>query len=192
MPGSVWSAKKKKRRPKLAIENRKRYFFLLPFLLVIVFADQISKIWVLNNIAPGDKIRILGDFFRLSLTYNTGGAMGTSLGGNSFYLITSLFVLGIIFYLVIRSIKRTWPAAALMAIAGGAIGNIIDRVHMGRVIDFLDFDIPNVNILGLKLERWWTFNIADSAITLGVIALLMYIIFYQEKAEDKAPSPQNQ
>jgi len=121
----------------------------------------------------------------LSLTYNAGGAMGTTLGSGTFYLITSLIVLGIVFYLAYTNFNNRFISILLTGIAGGAIGNIIDRIRIGKVADFLDFDIPDINFLGLRLERWWTFNIADAAITVGVIMLLVYMLLHrgQEQAE---------
>ncbi len=111
--------------------------------------------------------------------------MGTTLGSGTFYLITSLIVLGIVFYLAYTNFNNRFISILLTGIAGGAIGNIIDRIRIGKVADFLDFDIPDINFLGLRLERWWTFNIADAAITVGVIMLLVYMLLHrgQEQAE---------
>ncbi len=116
----------------------------------------------------------------MSLTYNKGGAMGTSLGGSTFYLITSLIVLVIVLYLAYRNLNVRFISISLAAIAGGAIGNIADRIRVGQVIDFLDFNIPDIKILGFALERWWTFNLADAAITVGVITFIVYMLFHRK------------
>ncbi len=126
----------------------------------------------------GGSTQILGQFFQLKLVYNRGGALGTDLGGSWFYLITSLLILSFVVYFIIANKNVKLIAIPLAAIAGGAVGNIIDRIRLGKVVDFLDFDFFDFNIMGLHVERWWTFNLADSAITLGVIGLLIYIIFY--------------
>ena len=103
--------------------------------------------------------------------------MGTNLGGSLFYLISSLIILVVIFYFVMHNKEKLMITCPMGAIGGGAIGNIIDRIRLGNVVDFLDFDIPDINLFGYKIERWWTFNVADSAITVGVIFLLIYMIF---------------
>ncbi len=183
MPGSASNARNGKRRRKPAGEEMRRLIFLVSFLLAIIGADQITKVWVLNSILPGQIIPVLGQFFQLRLAYNEGGAMGTVLGPGIFYLITSCIVLVVVLYLLYANRNKTIAAYALAAVAAGAIGNIIDRIRIGWVVDFLDFDFFDINILGYKLERWWTFNIADSAITVGVIILLVYILFIPHPKE---------
>ncbi|SYZ72000.1 Lipoprotein signal peptidase [Candidatus Zixiibacteriota bacterium] len=155
----------------------RRLIFPVIFLLAVVAFDQISKIWVLNSLSPGQTKSVIGQFFQLRLAYNEGGAMGTVLGSGTFYLVTSCIVLIIVLYLLYNNRNRALLAFSLAAIAGGAIGNIIDRIRIGWVVDFLDFDFFDINILGYKLDRWWTFNVADSAITVGIIILLAYILF---------------
>jgi signal peptidase II len=83
----------------------------------------------------------------------------------------------------------SWPLAL---IAGGAVGNVIDRIRTGRVVDFLDFDFFDFQLFGNKIERWWTFNIADAAITVGIITLVFWILFSagsknETEAGDKEP-----
>jgi signal peptidase II len=56
------------------------------------------------------------------------------------------------------------------------VGNIIDRIRLGSVIDFIDVDLPDIGLFGYELQRWWTFNIADSAITCGIVVLLVRMI----------------
>lgn len=183
MPDFVLNAKKRKRRPKLAIRSKRWMIFLLLILSAVIFADQISKYWATEYLHPGEKTQILGDLFQLSLTYNMGGAMGTAFGSGTFYLATSLIVLGIVFYLTYTSLDKRLASLSLTGIAGGAIGNIIDRIRTGKVTDFLDFDIPDINLFGLRLERWWTFNFADAAITIGVIILLIYVLSHHRQEQ---------
>jgi signal peptidase II len=179
----VLSAREKKRRPRLAIETKRLLGPLLLILLVIILADQITKIWATDALKDNATAQIMGDFIQLRIVYNIGGAMGTALGNSVFYLISSILILVVVLYLAITNISNKFFSLPLVAIAGGAVGNIIDRIRIGKVIDFIDVDIPDINLFGFKLERWWTFNVADAAITVGMIFLLAYIIFgKREKA----------
>ena len=69
----------------------------------------------------------------------------------------------------------------LALIAGGAIGNIIDRLRFGKVVDFLDFDFFDINLFGYQIDRWWTFNIADAVISCSIIFLLIRLIFFHHE-----------
>jgi signal peptidase II len=158
------------------------------FIIIIVIAaiDQLSKTWAINNLADGQVWQVLGSFFQLKLLYNQGGVMGSSLGGSTFYLISSLCVLAFVLYFL-YTYRRIWMVATPMAIiAGGAIGNIVDRLQHGQVVDFLDFDFFNINIGTFSIDRWWTFNIADAAISVGVVWLIIYMLFLNNPPRHQA------
>jgi signal peptidase II len=157
-------------------------------LIAVLALDQITKVCVIRYLVNGETIQVIGQFFQLKLIYNTGGALGTELGSSAFYLVSSFLILGFVIYFIMayRQIKpMSYPLAA---IAGGAIGNIIDRLRLGKVVDFLDVDFFDISILGFDIERWWVFNVADSAITVGIIILLIYIIFFSKKHMAKLKS----
>jgi len=158
---------------------------ILPFLVFVAVAgfDQLSKLWMIGYLDNRGTTQVLGQFFQLKLVFNRGGALGTDLGGGWFYMITSILILGFVIYFIIANQNVKLITIPLGAIAGGAVGNIIDRIRLGKVVDFLDFDFFDFDIMGLHVERWWTFNLADSAITLGVIGLLIYIIFLSKSSE---------
>lgn len=133
----------------------------------------------------------MGDFFRITYILNPGGAFGTRLGGSSFYLIVSL--LAIVFTVIFFA--KTHPRqflirTGLALVLGGALGNVVDRFRFGQVIDFLDFDFPNLTIpplnlglfqlTGYSLERWPIFNLADSAITVGAILIVIHVLRHKE------------
>lgn len=183
MPDCVLTARSRKRRPRQAgVHNRP---LILPFLVFVAVAgfDQLSKLWMIGYLDNRGTTQVLGQFFQLKLVFNRGGALGTDLGGGWFYLITSILILGFVIYFIIANQNVKLITIPLGAIAGGAVGNIIDRIRLGKVVDFLDFDFFDFDIMGLHVERWWTFNLADSAITLGVIGLLIYIIFLSKSSE---------
>lgn len=167
---------------------------ILPFLILtaVAVADQISKIWAVKYLENGITTQVIGQFFQLKLVYNSGGALGTDLGSNLFYLISSLLIIGFVIYFTISNRNIKMIALPLAAIAGGAVGNILDRLRLGKVVDFLDFDFFNINILGLHVERWWTFNLADAAITIGVAGLLVYILFYPKPSSDTSELADNE
>ena len=121
-------------------------------------------------------ISVLNDFFTLTLVYNEGGAMGTSFGSSTYYLVISLLVLPVLLYYIYRHRAELDLAVPLAFISGGAIGNLIDRIRLGRVIDFLDIDFLINRLWGD--DRWWTFNIADACISVAIVYLVIRLFFF--------------
>lgn len=158
-------------------------------LVAVVIADQATKIWAASYLAEKPSVEVLGKFFMLTLVFNEGGALGTSFGPSTYYLLSSTLVLLFLLYYTYANRRLPMISIPLAFIAGGAIGNIIDRIRLGRVIDFLDVDFFDVNIFGYQLNRWWTFNVADSAISCSLVFLLVYVIFFHGK---KMPGPKPQ
>ncbi len=141
--------------------------FAYALALVAIVADQASKTWVLHGVrlVEGAPVTVL-PIFRLSLVWNRGFSFGllseTSLARWGLFV----FSVGVAIALAVwaRRAVRWLPAVALGLIIGGAIGNAVDRVRLGAVVDFLDF-----TLMGFP----WVFNVADSAITVGVVLLLL-------------------
>ncbi|MCK4271111.1 signal peptidase II [bacterium] len=144
--------------------------------VLTIIADQGSKIFVAKRMELGQSIPVLGNFFRITFIRNAGGAFGIFLGGGWFYLLASILaIILIFFYLRKMSAGHLWSRISLALILGGALGNLIDRVRYGMVIDFLDFGIGRL--------RWPVFNLADAAVTVGVAVFLL--LMFQKKAEDR-------
>jgi len=149
-----------------------KLFFVTLVVALVIAADQISKNLVLQSLQPGQLVPIVPNFFNLTLTYNPGAAFGlwTSLTG--WYRIlaivfsTAVALCAVLYFLRHKQYARAWPQVALALILGGALGNIIDRVQHGAVVDFLDFYLDSYH--------WPAFNVADSAICVGVFALIFY------------------
>lgn len=142
-------------------------------MLVVVALDQVTKIWALNTLPDRGSVEVFGRFFMFTLVFNEGGALGTNLGSSNYYLVISIFILPFLFYYIYRyrhSGLMSWPLAFISA---GALGNIIDRVYLGQVVDFIDIDFFDFNFFGRHIERWWTFNIADAAISCGIVFLII-------------------
>lgn len=147
-------------------------------LAVVVIVDQLTKLWAVNFLAEKQSAAVLGNFFMLTLVYNEGGAMGTNFGSPAYYLLSSILILVFLLYYVYTHRENYQVTIPLALIAGGAIGNIIDRLRVGKVVDFIDVDIIDINLLGFQLERWWTFNIADAVISCCIVFLLVRILFF--------------
>jgi len=149
----------------------------VPFLiaLLVVAADQLSKIWVRSNIPFRESLFEVG-FFRLTHVQNTGAAFGLFQGQS--FLLSIVAMVGIAVFLVYTLvIYRGFPfldnmpnRVAVGLVLGGTVGNLIDRLRFGYVTDFIDFGL------------WPAFNVADSAVTVGVI-LFAYSLLSVARAE---------
>lgn len=138
------------------------YVALLITASVIVVVDQITKSLALANLADGP-IEVIEGVLTLRLTYNPGGAFGVLQGVPNFFLIATVVIVAFILYWA-RTVDSAGWAIPLGLVLGGGLGNLFDRIFRdtgGRVVDFVD------------LQVWPVFNVADSAITIGVLALLV-------------------
>lgn len=189
MPGSVSNANQPKKDPLLSANNLKQLSRPALYMIAVVVADQVTKLMALAWLDEHTSVEILGRFVMFTLLFNYGGAMGTNFGSSTYYLVSSLFILAAIIgyiYLHRNQLKLVIP---LSLIAGGAIGNIIDRVRLGKVIDFVDVDFFDIDMFGFYLERWWTFNVADAVITCSMIFLLVHTFFFHTEEEPAQSSP---
>jgi signal peptidase II len=157
---------------------------ILFFLVLLI--DQVTKLIALKTLAPSVPVPFLGETVRWTLVYNVGGAFSTRLAGSTFYLIFSLVIfIGLVYY-IIKQRHIRFMVLPLSIIAGGAAGNIIDRFRFGRVVDFIDCDIPDIAIGSYHLDRWPIFNVADSAISCGIIVTIFLIYYFAHKAKQLA------
>ena len=141
--------------------------------IVITIIDFITKQIAESSLQRGESVEVIGNFLRFTLGYNTGIAFGLSVGDSSRWLliIVTVLTMGLILWLF-KSVDERHKAqvAAFGLIMGGAIGNLLDRVFGTKgVIDFID--------VGIGQSRFWTFNIADSAITVGAVLLIIASLF---------------
>lgn len=153
----------------------------IAIILGVTALDQLAKVWAVSYLFDKPSVEVLGQFFMLTLVYNEGGALGTSFGSSTYYLISSTLILIFVLYYLFVNRNSARIAYPLAFTAGGAVGNIIDRIRMGKVIDFLDVDFFNVNLFGYHLDRWWTFNVADAAISCSIVFLLVNIVFFGKR-----------
>ncbi|MDP3143707.1 MAG: signal peptidase II [Candidatus Omnitrophota bacterium] len=136
--------------------------------LSVVVLDQLSKYFFKSQFSSGQSLPIIKNIFHLTLVYNTGIAFGLFKSQTALFIVLSAIAIFLVAFNIYNEVKRqqidrvNWIGLSL--ILGGAIGNLIDRLSWGFVIDFLDFRI------------WPVFNIADSCITVGVILMLIRCI----------------
>ena len=159
-----------------------RFYFIA---LIVIIADRITKWLVLQHLTVGESIQVVGEqLVRFTLVLNPGIAFGFRIIPSTyllvFHLVTSLVLIVYLYY--IRQ-RKTFLKLPLSLILGGAIGNVIDRILYGEVIDFIDCDFPNIII-----SRWPVFNIADSAVSTGMVLLAIYLFFLSHtEAESLSP-----
>ena len=154
----------------------------LPWLLVsllVIVLDQISKQWVLTSLPEYTAIPVIEGFWNWFRTYNTGAAFSflANAGGWQTWFFTGLaFVIsGLLVFWLTRTERRDWRTALPYAlIIGGAIGNVIDRIQHGHVIDFIQWHVG---------EWYWpAFNLADAAIVGGAIGIVLFGVLAQRKS----------
>ncbi len=149
---------------------------LLSWSVIIVLLDQITKILISTSIVYGDSVSILGNILRFTYIKNPGMAFGIQVGNRVFFTAFALIAsIVILVYLFRLKPENFLPRFALASILGGAIGNLIDRLAYKEVIDFID----------IRIIRWPVFNIADVAVTLGMILLIAYVIFDNKELESE-------
>ena len=160
----------------------------LVIIVALTLADQFTKSWAIANLSGQPSLQVLGEFVQFSLVYNEGGAMGTAFGSSTGYLIVALLILPLLGFYLYRYRESMAVALPLAFICGGALGNVIDRIRFGKVTVFIDVDIPDISILGFELDRWWTFNIADAAISCALVWLVFYMMVHKQQPASPAPA----
>jgi signal peptidase II len=140
----------------------------------VILLDQISKAVVLNTMRLYESIPVIPGFFNLTHIHNPGGAFGFMAGQSLvvrtiLFLVVSTLAIGLILHFYFKT-PPTHPnlSAAFALIFGGAVGNLIDRLRFGKVVDFLDFYIGALH--------WPAFNVADSAITVGISVFVLHLL----------------
>jgi len=137
----------------------------------IVVADQLAKAWVVATVPFGDPVEVLGAWLRIWYVANTGALFGLFRDQAVLFAALSVAVMGLIVWYHGRAVASSgWPATlALGLLLGGAVGNFIDRVRLGYVVDFVDMGLPDG-------WRFYTWNVADAAISLSILLLLAIAI----------------
>jgi signal peptidase II len=153
-----------------------------------VFAlDQATKAWALRALPGGPPVTVIPGFFDLTFSRNTGGVFGLfagapSLGRRVFFIgATAAALAAIALFLRRWGRESRLLTVALSLVAGGALGNLVDRLRFGSVVDFIDWY--------WRGHHWYTFNVADSAISVGAVLLFAHSLFPQRAATACVPPP---
>ncbi|EGO2628077.1 signal peptidase II [Enterococcus faecalis] len=148
-------------------------YFLISALLVGL--DQWSKYLTVQNISLGETKEFIPGFLSLTHLRNTGAAWSLLEGKMIFFYVITVIVSIVIIYLLIKNYKKSiWYSVGLSFVLAGAIGNFIDRVRLGYVVDMLQTDFMNFPI----------FNVADSTLVIGVICIFIYLILDEKAAKE--------
>lgn len=147
---------------------------------VVITLDQATKAWVLQNLPGAPPLTVIPGFFDLTFSRNTGGVFGLgagapSFGRRAFFVGATTIALGLMVVFLRRwGHESRLLVVALSLVAGGAIGNLIDRLRFGSVVDFIDWY--------WRSHHWYTFNIADSAISCGAVLLIAHSLLPESSA----------
>lgn len=154
---------------------------MLPYLALLLSAglvviDQLLKLWVLRDLQPIGTYPIIQDIFHFTYVENRGAAFGM-MAGQKWLLVwvTALCLLLIVLLMITGKVKGLFPLFTLAVILGGGVGNLIDRVYRGFVVDYIH----------LKVINFAVFNFADICVTCGTLVLVVWIMFFMkdEKTE---------
>jgi len=194
--------------------KEKAWKFHLGIVLSGWFTDQLTKFFAIKKFSlSGGEIdylnvqHIVGELIQFRLVYNTGAAFGMQpqkiipfLHPTLFYTFISVIALAvlILFYLKIPP-KEKWTHIGVAMITAGAFGNLTDRLRLNKVVDFIDVEFPNIAIdaftflgfhfKGIYMDRWPTFNVADSLVCIGVGVIFVVSFGRKKEKEEKHETP---
>jgi signal peptidase II len=149
--------------------GRARWGVFVTIALAVVILDQVSKAWLVSTVAPGEQLQLVGDYLRLVFSHNSGALFGLFRDQAVLFGIVSLGVVGLILAYHGRSGRNLYLSVTLGLLLGGAIGNLIDRFRLGYVVDWIDMGIGDI--------RFWTFNVADAAVSTAIVLLIGLALF---------------
>jgi signal peptidase II len=180
----------------ISFSSANKYLLRLSLISVSVFVlDQVTKQIALTHLATLERLPVWGTFLQFTLVFNEGGAFSSRLGSALFYAIAAIIVMAfVISFLYKEAGKNKILDFALSLVIGGALGNLIDRTRFGSVVDFVDIDFPDIHIApfkflfvnfpGYELLRWPVFNVADSAISVGMVLVIAVLLFSRKKKSE--------
>lgn len=163
--------------------NVSRYLILAMVAFGVVLLDQVTKLHIMQTLRLHESIPVIPNLFSITYIRNPGAAFGLLSSSSSlfrliFFSVTSIFALVLLGTILVRMPAQDWMGRiSVAAILGGAIGNLLDRLRYGEVIDFLDFYVD--------AYHWPAFNVADAAISVGVGFLILH--FALEKKKEPKP-----
>ena len=152
--------------------------------LVVFVLDQLTKQVITQGLgpdAPQNSVEVAGSFLRLSYVTNTGAAFGLFPEGTVVFTLVALIAVPLLlFSRLFLAVDNLLVRLSLGLLLGGALGNLVDRLRLGYVVDFVD--------VGIEQLRWPSFNVADSAFVVGVAILALYMLFWTPTADEPRQS----
>ena len=150
-------------------------FFLISFAILVL--DQASKLLTKEIMVLSQSKKIIGDFLRYTYIENPGMAFGIRIGNKTLFTVFSIIASFVIFVYLLRTRgDQKYIKLALSFILGGALGNLLDRLLYGSVVDFID--------IGIGELRWPVFNVADMAVSVGMVLLIILILFEKRTPQE--------
>jgi len=142
---------------------------------VVLLADQVTKAMVIGAIGFGERVKVLGDLVWLWHVRNEGAAFSLFQGGQLLFYAVTILALGLLVYFQRAFRGRGWLLHVVLGLVlGGTLGNLVDRVRLGYVTDFISVGIGDL--------RWPTWNVADASLVVGIASLVVFLTFF-----DRAP-----
>jgi len=156
------------------------------FAILVLIVDQLTKAWIMGGLDLREMghIPVLPPLFNLTWVENRGVSFGLFGDGSARWMLSafSIVVAGILGWWALRADRRLL-ITAIGLIMGGALGNVIDRIRFGYVVDFLDFSGPHFFLGSIRINFPWIFNVADSAICIGVVLLILDSVRAEQDAK---------
>ncbi len=149
--------------------GRAHWGLFVAIALAVVVVDQLTKAWLTSRLAPGGAIAVVGDVVRFIHSRNSGALFGLFADQAVLFGLVSLGVVALIVTYHHRSGRNLYLTVALALLLGGALGNLVDRFRLGYVVDWVD--------VGLGAVRFWTFNLADAAVSTAIFLLILLALF---------------
>lgn len=152
------------------IENNLALFMVA---VAIIIVERIIKFYIVDNLRAGESIPIVGNVLMITRSENLGAGFGMLQGQNWIFIIAAVIVLAMIVYFYNQIVYDRILVFASSFILAGTVGNMMDRIFFGHVIDYI------------YLSFWPTFNLSDMSLTAGVILLIIYMYYWQKEPEEK-------
>ena len=165
----------------MSTSGRPRWGIFLGLAATVVVLDQLSKAWLRSMLEPGERLEIIGDLLRLIHAQNSGALFGLFRDQAYLFALVSIGVVALIVWYHRSSGRNTLLSVALGLLLGGALGNMIDRFRFGYVTDWVD--------VGLGDLRFYTFNVADAAISCAILLLILLALWPSKP--DPAPTTES-
>ena len=162
-----------------AVTGRPRWPIFLGVAAVVVVLDQLSKAWLRSMLDPGERLSVIGDLVRFIHAQNSGALFGLFRDQAYLFAIVSIGVVALIIWYHGSSGRNTVLSVALGLLLGGALGNMIDRLRLGYVTDWVDAGIGDL--------RFYTFNVADASISIAIL-LLIVLALWPSRSETAPPA----